>query len=250
MGLYTKEIKQLVILQEVDNEILELEKRLSNVPKNLEELQNELLTTQTHFSQIQEKTDLLQLQHKKLKYEIEDDGLKIEKRKNQLLQLENQKEYHAMMREMDALEKTNRMREEEKVAIIEELKQQKDILANTQEEMNRLESEIKANKTSLNKELANIQKKLKGLRTKSEELCKNISAQLLEQYNFIKKKLSHPVVASISDAICDACHIKIPLQTYIEVQKGEFITTCPNCQRIVYWKELFSPTEETQQQGK
>ncbi len=244
MGLYTKEIKQLVILQEVDNEILALEKNLSNVPKHLEELQNELSTTKVRFSQIKEKIDLLQLQHKKLKDEIEDDGLKIEKRKNQLLQLENQKEYHAMMREMDALEKTNRMREEEKVAVNEELGQQKEILVTTQEEINRLESEVKKDEASLNKELSSIHKKLEKLRTKSEGLCKDISVQLLEQYNFIKKKLSHPVVASISDAICNACHIKIPLQTYIEVQKSEFITTCPNCQRIIYWKDLFSPEEQ------
>ena len=31
MGLYTNEIKQLVVLQEVDNEILILEKNLSSV---------------------------------------------------------------------------------------------------------------------------------------------------------------------------------------------------------------------------
>ncbi len=243
MGLYTNEIKKLVVLQEIDNEILDLEKNLSSVPKQLKELQEQFTTVKMNFDQIQEKIDLLQTQDKKLKDEIEDDGLKVEKRKNKLMQVENTKEYHAMMREMDALEKANRMREEEKAAVLEELKQQKEILTTTQEEMERLEEAIKKDEASLNKELASINKKLGGLRSKSEKLCKDISVQLLEQYNFIKKKLKHPVVASISDAICNACHIKIPLQTYIEVQKGEFITTCPNCQRIIYWKDLFAPAE-------
>ena len=119
----------------------------------------------------------------------------------------------------------------------------------TQEEIKGLEEAIEKDEASLNKELASINKKLEELRTKSTKLCQDISEQLLEQYNFIKKKLDHPVVASISDAICNACHIKIPLQTYIEVQKGEFITTCPNCQRIIYWKDLFAPEENNGQES-
>lgn len=243
MSLYQNEIQKLVKLQEVDNKILDLETNISELPKQLKNQQNNLAATKISLEQIQEKIDILIDQKKKLKDEIEDDGLKIEKRKNQMMQVENSKEYHAMMRELDALEKTNRLRSEEDAAILEELTEQQRLLTATQETIKEQEKEIKTNEKTLSKELASINTKLEKLQKESEQLCKDISKQMLEYYNFIKRKLPHPVVSSITNAICDTCHIKIPLQTFIEVQKTEFLITCPNCQRIIYWKELFPQTE-------
>ncbi len=244
MSLYQNEIQKLINLQEVDNKILDLETNISELPKQLKNQQNNLVTTKNNLKQIQEKIDILTDQKKKLKDKIEDDGLKIEKRKNQMMQVENSKEYHAMMRELDALEKTNRLRSEEDAAILEELTEQQKLFTTTQEMIKEQEKEIKTNEKELSKELASINTKLEKLQKENEKLCKDISKQMLEYYNFIKRKLPHPVVASITNAICDACHIKIPRQTFIEVQKTEFLITCPNCQRIIYWKEVFSQTKK------
>ena len=48
---------------------------------------------------------------------------------NKLMQVENTREYHAMMREMDSMEKINRSREEEKMTLMEEVQRQNEALA-------------------------------------------------------------------------------------------------------------------------
>jgi predicted nucleic acid-binding Zn-ribbon protein len=45
----------------------------------------------------------------------------------------------------------------------------------------------------------------------------------------------------VSEGICGGCHIRIPPQSFNELQKGKQILGCPNCQRIIFWVE-HSPT--------
>lgn len=50
---------------------------------------------------IQEKINVLLEQKGRIESEIENDSQKVKKSKNKLMLVENTKEYHAMMREMD-----------------------------------------------------------------------------------------------------------------------------------------------------
>ena len=121
MSIYLKQIEQLIVLQRLDDEILVLENTLTEAPNKVNFLENKLETLYKQKNQVEEKVDILKQQKERLNKEIEQDNSKIKKSKNKLMMVENTREYHAMMREMDNLEKTNRMREEEKVALEEEL---------------------------------------------------------------------------------------------------------------------------------
>ena len=62
---------------------------------------------------------------------------------------------------------------------------------------------------------------------------------------FIRRRLSHPVIVPVTAGVCSGCRIMIPPQTFIELQGGHKIINCPNCQRLIYWVEHFN--EETNQ---
>ena len=65
---------------------------------------------QAAFSRQQDKMAHLREQEKRLGIEIEDDSARIKKSKGKLMAAGNSKEYHAMVREMDSLERINRTR--------------------------------------------------------------------------------------------------------------------------------------------
>jgi uncharacterized protein len=235
--MYQKQIEQLVVLQTVDDEIRVLETEVRQAPLELSDLENKLSSYRERQSQIQERLDLLKGQQKRLEGEIEDDGHKIKKSKNKLMAVGNSKEYHAMMREMDSMEKLNRLREEERIAVMEELERQEAAMGELDGEMGGLVEQYDAKKATLDERVAKAQTRLDSLNKRRVKAGKVVPPPILGRYEFIRSRIDQPVIVSVTDGICGGCPIRIPPQSFNELQKGKQILGCPNCQRIVYWVE-------------
>lgn len=240
MSLYIKQIEQLIKLQRVDDEILQLQKVLQEAPQKVAQLQERLEVQQNQRDELQDKIKMLHEQEKKLTREIEQDNTKIKKSKNKLMMVENSREYHAMMREMDNLEKTNRMREEDKLALDEELASQKNLLSSVESELEKKQQEFQEMQTNLDVQLDKAQNRLQELELEREQAKQEVPKPILSRYEFIRSRLNNPVIVSVEEGVCTGCHISIPPQSFIELQKGEQILSCPNCQRLIFWKNHFS----------
>ena len=114
-AVYLDQIKQLVELQKVDDAIFAVKQELESAPRELEDLEQRFEAAEAQRNRVLDKLAHLQEQQKRLSLEIDDDSARIKKSKNKLMQVGNTREYHAMMREMDSMEKINRSREEEKM---------------------------------------------------------------------------------------------------------------------------------------
>ncbi len=140
-----------------------------------------------------------------------------------------------MMREMDSLEKLNRMREDEQEAVKEELVRQDDATATLNEEMSGVKEQYEALKTTLEERMAAAQKKLDSLGRKRKKACKVVPPPILGRYEFIRERMQNPVIVSVTEGVCHGCNIMIPPQIYNDLQRGQQILSCPNCQRLIHW---------------
>ncbi len=240
MSMYLKQIEQLVVLQQVDDEIIILETDLADAPNEVAELEQSNLAMQERTGQLQEKIDLLKSQQKRLGEEIEDNAHKIKKSKNKLMMVGNTREYHAMMREMDNMEKINRTREEELAALGEELKRQLEAMDEIQVEAKELEGQLAERRSSLETRMKEAKSRLDKLAKRRQKACKVVPPPILGRYEFIRARISNPVIVPVEAGVCGGCHIAIPPQIYNDLQKGSQIISCPNCQRLTYWTEHFS----------
>lgn len=240
MSMYLKQIEQLIVLQKVDDEIITLEKELENLPKELAELEENHSNFTERQSQINEKIEILQHQQRVLADEIDSNEEKIKKSKDKLMMAGNSREYHAMMREMDNLEKINRTREEEKVALAEELNRQNALLESMVEEGAELKTQLDECSANLKKRTTATKKRLNKLLKERNAACEVVPPRVLGRYEFIRARIEHPVIVPVEEAVCSGCHILIPPQAFNDLQKGEQILSCPNCQRLVYWTNHFT----------
>ncbi len=240
LSLYLKQIEQLVALQKVDDEIFVIARELQEAPTEVKGLQDRFDALEEQRGRFIEKIDHLKEQEKRLAGEIENDALKVKKSKSKLMLVGNTKEYHAMMREMDNLEKVNRLREEEKVALAEELARQQGELDGLDDEYTTLKEDLAAKKASLQARIDEANTVIAQLQSKRSSACHEVPAPILSRYEFIRERLDNPVIVSVNEGVCNGCHIAIPPQSFIELQKGHQILSCPNCQRLIYWCEHFS----------
>ncbi len=240
LSKYIDQIKKLVELQEIDSEMITLKSRLVEAPKHLEELQSSLDSLDGQIAQTRERLDILNQQKDKLKKDIEEDSHKVKKSKNKLMMVNNTKEYHAMMREMDNLEKLNRFREEEMTNLIEDIQVHQEKMEELTSERQALSQELANSQSTLDSEMQKINKRISQLEKSRKKACANVPVPILSRYNFIRDRLNNPVIVSVKRGVCTGCYISIPPQSFIEIQKGEQILSCPNCQRLIFWEEHFS----------
>ena len=240
MSLYLKQIEQLVALQKVDDEIFVIRQDMEKAPREVEALRQEFSAISAEKDHLVDKMTHLHEQAKRLDFDISTDLGKITKSKDKLMQVGNAKEYTAMMREMDSLEKSNRSREEEKTTLAEELERQNTAMAEVNNRYAAMEADLKEREASLDARLAEGSSKLNQLESTRVDAGKDIPAPVLARYEFIRQRLAHPVIVSVTTGICSGCNIAIPPQGYIELQRGTQILSCPNCQRLIYWSQHFN----------
>lgn len=244
MSLYLKQIEQLISLQKVDDEIHGIKQELESAPQEVENLRIRFAEIAEQHNRQKDKMAHLREQEKRLGLEIEDDSSRIKKSKGKLMTAGNSKEYHAMVREMDSLERINRTREEEKNALLEEISRQTSLLAEVEAQYQALEVELNAGEAGLHSRVAAAEESLMDLQRKRKNASKDVPAPVFARYEFIRERLEHPVIVSVSAGICSGCNIAIPPQNFIELQKAAQILSCPNCQRLMFWSEHFNSQTE------
>lgn len=244
LSMYLEQIEQLVVLQKVDDEIIVLQQELENLPKELAELESQDEALAQRLEQLGDKLDILKAQQTRLNDEIEENSAKIKKSKSKLMMAENTREYHAMMREMDNMEKVNRTREEERIALGDEVERQKELAAAAESEAAELKEKLAEYRANLKKRTAAAKKRLTTLEKQREKACAVVPKPVLGRYEFIRERIQNPVIVSVVDGVCSGCNIQIPPQIFNDLQKGEQIISCPNCQRLTYWCEHFSADEK------
>lgn len=233
--MYLKQIEQLVMLQLIDGEMIALKAELENAPLEIRGLEEKSAEIEQSREQVREKLSYLQEQFSRLENEIEEDHVKLKKSKSKMMMVGNSKEYHAMVREMDNIEKLNRSRDEEKLAINEELERQTKSDAELAEQSEGVSSELAEARTGLAARMEAAEKRLAELNDQRKTACSVLPKPILSRYEFIRSRLPNPVIVSVDNGICSGCNISIPPQSYIELQKGQQILSCPNCQRLIYW---------------
>jgi len=241
--MYLKQIEQLVVLQKVDDEIVILQDELKRAPLQISELEKRRQEIEDSAEIVRDKLKYLTDQQKRLESEIETDSVRLKKSKSKMMLVGNTKEYHAMMREMDNLEKQNRGREEEKLTVAEELARQNLELKTIDEHAGGLNIELVAARQSLDERIAVAKARLTELQARRSEAGQAVPKPILQRYEFIRARLKNPVIVPVNAGICSGCHISIPPQSFIELQKGVQILSCPNCQRLIYWSDHIAPEE-------
>lgn len=244
---YLNQIQQLVELQKVDDEIHAIKLNMENAPRDLDELRRRFESLDNVRDVALDKLAHLQEQKKRLSLEIDDDSARIKKSKNKMMQVGNTREYNAMIREMDNMERSNRTREEERLALLEALEQQNENLQEIESSHSALKSDLEAKTATLDATLAEGADKLAVMEKKRLHFSEGIPRPIFMRYEFIRNRLEHPVIVSVDDGICSGCNIAIPPQTYIELQSGQQILSCPNCQRLIFWSQHFEDPAEIEE---
>lgn len=236
---YLNKIERLVELQKVDDAIFEVKKALDNAPRELVDLRKRFEEVEARRDRALDKLSHMEDQRKRLAHEMAEDDSRMKKSRDKMTQIGNEREHQAVLREMDSLERVGRIREEERDTLQEELRLASMAVDEINGEYDEIKAELDAKTESLEETQALARDRVAVLESQRRQASEHIDKPIFMRYEFIRKRLDNPVIVAVADGVCSGCHITVPPQTYIDLQRGQQILSCPNCQRLIFWSEHF-----------
>ncbi len=235
MSLYTDQISHLRALQGVDDEIHDIQCQIESAPAEVQKLEKGFAALDSQREWIKEKIKHLQDQQRRLNYDIKDEEARLSNSRNKLMQVQNDHEYQAVMREIEIMKRQNSTRQDELAALRDELTKQEENLAAQEQEWEAARSALETQQSGLEERLAGCRAALEELSAKRTSVGSAIEPPILKRYEFIRNRLRHPVIVPVDNGVCSGCHMMLPPQHFIELQRGTSILSCPSCQRMIFW---------------
>ena len=236
------QLQQLVHLQNIDDLIFEHKKTLADIPVQLDSARAELEEKKNILKVVTEEIETLQKQRKDLELEVQGENDHMAKAKTKLPAVKTNKEYTAILVEVDAIK--------EKVSKIEDMELEvMEALEVKGKEIPGVEKKCKEEDAYFNEYRLKKGTEEKRFKEELEELVekrKNISAQLetviLKRYEKISNSRDGRAVAGLRENICQGCFTQVLPQMVIEVKVAVKIHQCGGCMRFLFWDGVSETT--------
>jgi len=231
----------LINLQECDSQLVKLAVKKKKLPENIEKLDKEFSSFKEGIEKNKIKYDELKSRRTESEGKIKKLNEGMVKTKEKMLEVKNNKEYQAMLKEIEIAESSRGDIESEIISILEELDKLSMLVKKDDETLKQTKNKYEQEKKILEDDLNAIDADVVDWEKKRLDLQKKVSADLLARYEKIKKRNKGVGVISVWKAVCNGCHMNIPPQLYNELQKSNELLSCPNCNRIMYFHDMEKP---------
>jgi predicted nucleic acid-binding Zn-ribbon protein len=232
-----QELKTIFEAQQIDTQIIENEKKMFLAPRIIAEMDAEIEEMHSKTGREKEIIQELEKERRKKEKELEVEKEKIIKFESKLYEVKTNKEYQALLKEIETAKEANDKTEEEILILmdkVEELKKDHEILA---AHLKKREAEVEKEKNKLNKEFDSIDKIIRELKIQRDNLLSVVTDSLKETYNTLIVKRAGIAVVNLRNGVCQGCYMNIPPQLFIEATKNRQLILCPSCNRIFYFLE-------------
>lgn len=233
-----EKLLMLIELQECDSQLLKLSEKKTLLPEAIEKLNKEFAAFEEGIKGNKIKHDELKARHAANENKIKKINDGIVKTKERMLEVKNNKEYQALLKEIEIAESSRGEIESEIISILDELDKLSVLVKKDEEILKQRKSEYEREKKEIEDDLNAVDTDAANWQQKRTDLQKNIPEDLMSRYEKVKKRNKGIGVTSVWKAVCNGCHMNIPPQLYNEIQKSEDLFSCPNCNRIIYFQDM------------
>jgi predicted nucleic acid-binding Zn-ribbon protein len=229
------DLEKLVQLQKADAELRRVETALQEVPRRRAEAESRLKQERAHLDQAREALQESQKARRQHEGGLQDLETKRSKYKGQLMEVKTNKEYTAMLHEIENVEREIKAREDQILLEMERAEslgadvKREEAVFKTSEERHRGEAR------TLDEQQQALEAERERLRKDRDAVATGLGPDLLELYGRVAR-LRGSAVAEARDEMCQVCHVKLRPQMYVDLKRNEDIVQCPACNRILYFE--------------
>ena len=230
--------EQLLLLIELQKDDLtagriNIKKR--ELPEKLMKLDDAFQAFSTSLEEEKKNLDEFHKRHREKESKLKSSQENLKKTKDRLLEVKTNKEYQAILKEIETIEKKKSDTEDEIIVCLDEVDHREKTLREKEEEFRGYRLRYETQKRKMEEDIANLDAELVAAQQKIREIRKQLPEYILKKYEMIKGLNNGLAVVSVWKEVCNGCHMNIPPQLYNDLQRSTDVLSCPHCSRIMYW---------------
>jgi hypothetical protein len=228
-------LESLVRLQQAENDLRRVEGELQAVPAAKAAALARMAEERARLDAARAALETSQKSRKLHETQVQDLETKRSKYKGQLMEVKTNKEYTAMLHEIEGVEREIRAREDQ---ILVEMEKAESLGAEVKAE----EALFKSVEEKGRAEIRALDEKAAGLKTEAGRLAAErdraaaaVPEEGLELFRRVAKLRGAGVSAAV-DGMCTLCHLKLRPQMWVDLKKNDQVIQCPGCSRVLYYE--------------
>jgi len=229
-------ITNLVELQEIDSRLEDLNSLLGDLPKMVEELNEQESRLQDKIEKNKTRLKEINLNSNKSETANADIQEKINKLTDQLFLVTNNKQYDALSHEIDYLKEQKEELESHLLSYIEEIEILDKEVSEDEKFLEELKTDLVSRRKKLEVALSETAEEKAALEESREKQIVKIDSSTVQIYRKVISARAGVAVVSLSGDSCGGCGAALPIQMASEIRAGH-AHRCDNCGRFVYSKK-------------
>ena len=231
------DLRNLIALQDLELKIAGLQKQVADIPNLIQSVENELRRVREEHDVNVARAKELANHRRTLEGQVDLSRSKLSRLKDQLMAVKTNKEYTAMLHEIQMAEDQIRSEEDKILEIMEEMEVKEKDLKGAEKEMQKKSAELQENIRKSNDSAPLLEADLERLRQEKALMESRIGEDLLSRYRRIADARKGVALAEAKDELCSACHVRIRPQMYADLLRTNNIQACDSCSRILFLRE-------------
>lgn len=231
-----KEIEMLAQIQEKDRRLEDLRQQIQEGPNRIQENERKLdgwvQSLEKEKTRIEETKKL----QRQFEGEVEDDVERIKKSKSRLLTIKNNKEYQAVLKEIEETKRSMKDKEDSILGFMEERERAQKTLDEKAKDLSAIRDSVDKEVKAIQAEIDHARQRFSEEEKERKDVANVVDSGVLAKYETLRMARGGIAVSEVVNATCSGCNMNIPPQMYNELQRRDALRFCPNCERIIYWK--------------
>ena len=229
------DLEKLVRLHQAESELKRVESELAAIPRHRQEIDDRLARDHSHLDAAKAALEGSQKARKQNEASVQDLETKRSKYRGQLMEVKTNKEYTAVLHEIEGVERDIKARED---VILEEMEKAEALGQDVRREeadFKAVEADAKKENADLDARTATLGAEAQRLGKERDEVAASVPEESLALYRRVAKQRGSGV-AEAQEGMCQACHVRMRVQIWVEVRKNEQLFQCESCSRVLFYE--------------
>jgi len=232
-----QQLSLLVELQNADSLLLLKKAELGKIPARVARTERILDSARAAEEDFKRRLEELNKKKRSREMDLEEAENRVRTLKNRMSEVKSNVEYQARLKEIDSARAGATKIEDEILAVMEQIEGMEVPKREVEEKLKEADREWRETKAVVQQEGKSLEEEIDRLMARRRELAAKIPKDLYHDYRHKMEGKHGLAVAEVRDQVCQGCNMNIPPQLYNEIRSTDSIFHCPECDRILYYKE-------------
>ncbi len=230
------QLQTLINLQAIDTRIVGLEADAARLPREIAAIHAAVEGAKKDAEQAKARLDAAKKDQRAKEKDLEVVQGKRAKNEARLYEVKTNKEYSAVLIEIEEIKQEKARMEEEVLVLMEAQERLTSDIREAEARFKQRESEGRSQEATLTEQLRGIEADLAGVRTERKELASKLPRNILADYDrILRARAGLALVPVTKPNFCGACRMTITPQRLQELRAQSSLIPCESCGRYLYW---------------